>query len=589
MAVKEVRDSSGITKYYKDGILLEKGVNLTQERIEKNIDFYNLLFDYFTAYPDLFIDLITPSESNFKLFFYQRIFLRASLRFRYHYCVAPRAFSKTFISILAMILKCIFQPGSKCFICAPGKEQGAKIAKEKVEEILDKFPLLRKELRGNTYTAGADYLKMVFRNGSVFDVVAARDSQRGGRRNYGLIDEVRDHDPDTLNEVVLPLLNVNRRTVNGQMNPKEPHQAQFYMTSAGTKASFAYDKLIECLELEIINPNNAFVWGCDYRVPMKCGLLDKNYIQEIKMSSTYKDDSFAREYMGIWTGGGSDSWFDYEKISKYRRLLNPENSRKLEANKDVFYLISVDVGRFSCQTVVSVFKVFPRENEFFVNLVNIYVLGRTQQTKHFSIQAFDLKKIIQSFDPLEVVIDANGVGAGLMDFMVRPSIMNGETLPAYCAFNDENYGIKLYPDSIPLLYSLKANSTTNKLIHSNCFSFVNSGRVSLLVKETEAKNRLLSTKMGRKMKPEKRVERIMPHEMTTRLLEEMANLKLKNNINPSDIVLEMINKNRTKDKFSSFEYGLWRIKEREDEFYKKKRKKSRPIRNLTFFTQGGRT
>ena len=92
MAVKEVRDSSGITKYYKDGILLEKGVNLTQERIEKNIDFYNLLFDYFTAYPDLFIDLITPSESNFKLFFYQRIFLRASLRFRYHYCVAPRAF-----------------------------------------------------------------------------------------------------------------------------------------------------------------------------------------------------------------------------------------------------------------------------------------------------------------------------------------------------------------------------------------------------------------------------------------------------------------------------------------------------------------
>ena len=35
----------------------------------------------------------------------------------------------------------------------------------------------------------------------------------------------------------------------------------------------------------------------DYRVPMKAGLLDKNYLNEIKMSSTYKDDSFARSIL----------------------------------------------------------------------------------------------------------------------------------------------------------------------------------------------------------------------------------------------------------------------------------------------------
>lgn len=38
---------------------------------------------------------------------------------------------------------------------------------------------------------GKDYIQLKFRNGSQFDVVGALDSQRGGRRNGGLIDEIR--------------------------------------------------------------------------------------------------------------------------------------------------------------------------------------------------------------------------------------------------------------------------------------------------------------------------------------------------------------------------------------------------------------
>lgn len=37
-----------------------------------------------------------------------------------------------------------------------------------------------------------DYVTLKFRNGSQFDVVGALDSQRGGRRSGGLIDEVRE-------------------------------------------------------------------------------------------------------------------------------------------------------------------------------------------------------------------------------------------------------------------------------------------------------------------------------------------------------------------------------------------------------------
>jgi hypothetical protein len=104
-----------------------------------------------------------------------------------------------------------------------------------------------------------------------------------------------DHDATLLNEVVIPLMNVNRRTIKGLVNKKEPHMVQYYLTSAGQKSSYAYEKLIELFSMQIYNPKAAFVWGCSYKVPMMYGLLTKDNIQDIKLASTYKDDSFARE------------------------------------------------------------------------------------------------------------------------------------------------------------------------------------------------------------------------------------------------------------------------------------------------------
>ena len=115
-------------------------------------------------------------------------------------------------------------------MCEPGKHQGTKIALENITEIWDTFPLLKEEVLSHNFTA--DLVRITFKNGSVFDIVAAQNATRGGRRHAGIIDEVRDHDGDDLNAIVLPLMNVNRRTINGSLNDKEPHQAQIYITSA---------------------------------------------------------------------------------------------------------------------------------------------------------------------------------------------------------------------------------------------------------------------------------------------------------------------------------------------------------------------
>ena len=70
-----------------------------------------------------------------------------------------------------------------------------------------------------------------------------------------------------------------------------------------------------------------------------------------------------------------------------------------------------------------------------------------------------------------------------------------------------------------------------------------------------------------------RVQRLMPHEMTTKLFEEMANLRLRRTGVSLDIVLEQINPRYPKDKYSAFAYGLWRIKELEEEQNKRRRRR----------------
>lgn len=202
-------DDSVVQRGVRDGIEIEKGVVLNEDYLKEHFDEIGDMFSIFTAYPDIYLDLIKPQDSNFELFFYQRITLRAVMRYKDIFITAPRAFSKSFITILGLILQCVFIPGTKRFICAPNKNQSAQIAKEKIVEIYDHWPLLRKEVIGGEISDtpgnfGKDYVTLKFRNGSQFDVVGALDSQRGGRRHGGLIDEIRDHEEQPINEIVLP-------------------------------------------------------------------------------------------------------------------------------------------------------------------------------------------------------------------------------------------------------------------------------------------------------------------------------------------------------------------------------------------------
>jgi hypothetical protein len=172
--------------------------------------------------------------------------------------------------------------------------------------------------------------------------------------------------------------------------------------------------------------------------------------------------------------------------------------------------------------------------------------------------------------------------------MIKPQYDEmGEFYPPYAFSNDETYYAIQPKDAQKILYGIKANGPLNSKIHGNAYARLTSGMIRFLIKEQDAKNALMSTQVGQKMSVYKRVQRLMPHEMTTKLFEEMANLRLKRTGNATDIVLEQINPRYPKDKYSSFAYGLWRIKEIEEEYTKRRRRRlggGENKRQLTFFT-----
>mgnify|MGYP000594452118 FL=1 len=103
------------------------------------------------------------------------------MRYQYVYAVFPRAYSKSFLSVMALIVRCILYPGVHLFVTSGGKEQGASILHDKVNEICDLIPSFKREIdwgRGKSQE-GKDKVRYVFKNGSVLDNLAARESTRG--------------------------------------------------------------------------------------------------------------------------------------------------------------------------------------------------------------------------------------------------------------------------------------------------------------------------------------------------------------------------------------------------------------------------
>lgn len=114
MSLQNLLDISASKTLIKQGIS-EDRLRACLPELRKAIAFYRV-------YPDIFIDDIKGPDCVFRFYTYQRVFLRVVMRYRWTYATYPRAYSKSFLTMMSLMLKAILYPGIQAAVTTGGKE-----------------------------------------------------------------------------------------------------------------------------------------------------------------------------------------------------------------------------------------------------------------------------------------------------------------------------------------------------------------------------------------------------------------------------------------------------------------------------------
>lgn len=171
-----------------------------------------------------------------------------------------------------------------------------------------------------------------------------------------------------------------------------------------------------------------------------------------------------------WTGSVEDAFFDGEAFDHCRQLNQPEYEASARGSKNAYYyVISADIGRKSDKTEISILKVTPQPERLpIVSLVNLMTLDNM----HFEEQAVQLKKIYYKYNARRIVIDGNGPGVGMIDYLVKQQIDadTGEVVLDFGIENDPDKFYKKYQTKdceLNAVYIVMANAAFNTEMYVN--------------------------------------------------------------------------------------------------------------------------
>lgn len=501
-------------------------------------------------YPDLFLDMIRPETGSINLHFDQRVYLRSILRFASLYGVFPRGWSKTYLEFLAFMEVAIFYPGITLAITAQTKENAASLIKEKYTEVIKHYPLLKDEVEYARFSKND--AEIVFKNGSRIDNLANAQTSKGQRRVRIAIEEAALLNDALYQDALKPIVEVPRYTI-GKLaiaDPCELNQQVNFFTTAGFRGSDEYVRSVQMVKNMIdlkgdIVLGSSWFLGCWYgRGSSKSQILKKK--KEMSMTA------FAQNYESKWVGCTDNALVSINKLMECRNLTETAS----EALRDDEYYLGVDVARSqnsnNNQSSVCVARVRRHGDNGKIMAVEIVNIINIPNILNFTTQASIIKSIQRRYKARAVVMDGNGLGAGLIDECLKETVdlSTGEIYPCWNTINDNN--MPEDPDTAEqILYNLKAQSVQSRVV-TNFIDTVGSRRLRLLV--------------SKQLSDFSVAEQddfdwcVAPFIQTDCLFEEIANLRLKP-LSNGNVTIERVITKMDKDRASALLYVLWYINE----------------------------
>ena len=467
------------------------------------------------------------------------------------YGTFSRGYAKTFNEVLSCVIVAILFPQIELAISAQTKENAADLLKSKFNEIRNKFPLIENELEKEPKFIKGDAL-IQFKNGSSIDAIANAQTTKGQRRRRLKIEEAALLNNELYQDALEPVTEVPRYTV-GKMalvDPQELNQQIHFFTTSGFRGSDEYQRSIDMYD-NMCELKGQIVLGASWMLPCWYG-RGSNKSQILRKKSTSSPIAFAQNYEQEWVGSSDGALVDINKLMNCRTLTTPMiNFNKLD---EEFYL-GVDVARSqkatNNQSSIAIGRVIRNKESNRIVSIEIPNIMTVSNAMNFSAQACLVKKTKKNFLAKAVIADGNGLGAGLIDELLKESYdpITGEYLGCWNTMNTDNQ--PEVRDAEKCLFDMKAQHFQSKVV-ADFIDAVESGKLKLLEKKQD-------TDFSPKDKQNMDL-RVLPYIQTDLLFEEIANLKLKHMTNGA-LSVEKVVKKVDKDRFSALSYLIFYITE----------------------------
>lgn len=523
------------------------------QRTMENMDKFYYCASFFKFYPDIFLDMMTPEDSRYRLNLYQRVMLRGLFRFKNNYIVISRGSAKTFTELLALMLKAVMYPGIRLSVTAESKEQASNILKDKFAELTEEwYPFFKAEVSKTNF--GKDTAVIEFQNGSKVDVIGAIQTSKGLRRHQGSLEESARMNNFLFKDVIQPIFNIPRRTASGDIDKKELHGALNFFTTSGFRGTEEFQRNLNMVD-DMANCKGSFVFGAGWELPVFFGLTTKKFIMDIKNDPTTSATAFDMNYSSKWVGASESALVNMDKVIALRK---PSLKVELKATTNAEYVISMDVARSKSesnnQSAIVVGKL-NRNKDGSIKSVDIVNIVIPPNGLTFTEQAIILKRMQKAYNAIAVVVDTNGLGKGIGDRCIEEleDRETGETFEAWDCINDETFKSKIL-NSPKILYSLNATGVNTNII-VNFWDYVEGVKLNLLPNEKNAK-------IDSKISEIDKINVISSHMRTDLLLEQLSNLEVEN-VN-GKYKIKQITKKIEKDIYSALVYLLFYVQNYEN-------------------------
>ena len=307
----------------------------------------------------------------------------------------------------------------------------------------------------------------------------------------------------------------------------------------------------------MVNLEGGFVFGGSYELPCAFKRGKKKEVIESfeeRVGSVF----FNTNYRSRWIGINENCIVDIQKLESLRKIIKAELKHDGKSSE---YFMGVDVARSSKssnnQTSIMVGKV-KRDKKGKIQRVQIVYTTNLPQGLNFTQQSLYIKKLKKQFNVKVVVIDSNGLGIGLVDELLKPTVdpITGEEFIAFDTINMDIESDEM--DSEPCVYGIKAQGIQSEII-VNFMNYVEMGRLQLLVKQD-------ANKLDDKDLLE---NQLLPHIQTDFLIEEVSNVSVKT-LSNGKLGIEQVSRSTDKDRLSALMYLLFYLEKYENETQKEK-------------------